>query len=54
MRLYNMYYPCECGTRAIHTVYGESEYTNDMKTNKCPSCGQTVKLGHVMQAIKVV
>lgn len=54
MSLYNMYYPCECGTRSINTVDGEDEYTNGMKTNKCPSCGKSVKLGHVMQAIKVV
>lgn len=53
MSLYNMYYPCKCGTRAIHIVDGETEYTKEMKKNKCPSCGKDVELDHVMQAVKV-
>ncbi len=54
MPLYNMYYPCKCGTRAIHCVDGEALYTKDMETNVCPSCGTLVELDHVMQAVKVV
>lgn len=54
MSLYNMYYPCSCGTRHIRTEDGNKELTPEMMHHKCPSCGEIVELGDVVQAIKTV
>lgn len=51
MSLYNMCYPCECGTRYINTVDGDTNVTADIWAHECPSCGKQVKLGMVSSAI---
>lgn len=54
MSLYNMYYPCSCGTRKIITVDGNTAVTADTWAQECPNCGKTVKLDTVSSAIKTV
>lgn len=51
MSLYNMYYPCECGTRFVRTEEGDKELTPEMMFHKCPSCGNNEGLGDVSQVI---
>ena len=51
MSLYNMYYPCSCGTRYIRTEDGNKKLEAEMMHNKCPTCGKTVKLDTVSSAI---
>ena len=36
MHLYNMYYPCECGTRKTITVDGNAAVTADTWAQECP------------------
>jgi len=51
MSLYNMYYPCKCGTRQIITVEGNTKVTADTWARECPSCGKRVELDSVSSAI---
>ncbi len=51
MPLYNMYYPCQCGTRHIITVDGNTKVTADTWAQECPTCGKMVKLDGVSSAI---
>lgn len=51
MSLYQLFYPCKCGTRHIKTVDGETEVTEEIKHHICETGGADVKLGDVMQAI---
>lgn len=51
MQLYNMYYPCKCGTRYVNTVDGDKILTDGMTFHKCPSCGNNVELGDISQVV---
>lgn len=51
MTLFNMYYPCKCGTRHVRTEDGNKKLTPDMMFHTCVSCGANVELGDVSEVI---
>lgn len=51
MGLYNLSYPCKCGTRYTITVDGTSTVTADTWAQECPTCGNRVELGAVSSAV---